>query len=361
MKSDEHRYWKGRGSVINPANRFHTQYEERFSDGWDRQEEEEAAPATEYLEDNSRTIIARNQSPDLAFNQSVNPYRGCEHGCVYCYARPTHAYLDFSPGLDFETKILVKRKAPELLRQAFEKKSYVCQTLALGTNTDPYQPVERELCITRSILELCLTCRHPVSLVTKSSLILRDLDLLQALAGRNLCSVAISVTTLDNDLKRRLEPRTAAPESRLRNIRELAKAGVPVSVLAAPVIPCINDQELEEILGRSRDAGAGGAGYVFLRLPLEVAPIFQTWLKEHFPQRAEHVMSIVRQSRGGKDYQSGFGRRMRGQGPFADLLQQRFNLARRRLGLGLQDARPLDTGQFRPPAESGLEGQLPLI
>jgi len=338
---------KGRGALSNREHRYAATRSERVADGWDGAGE--ASRATEVSPDRSRTIIATNRSPDVPFDRSINPYRGCEHGCVYCFARPTHAYLDLSPGLDFETRLRYKPDAPALLERALAKPDYRCRTLAIGTNTDPYQPVEREHRIMRGILEVLLRHQHPVSITTKSALILRDLDLLAALAARDLCSVGISVTTLDDALKRRLEPRTASPAARLRTIRALTQAGVPASAMAAPVIPAINDHELEAIVAAAAEAGAQGAGYILLRLPLEVAGLFEEWLEAHYPQRAAHVMSLVRQCRGGRDYDPRWGRRMTGEGPFAELLRRRFEVACRRYGLDASAGRPLDASRFRPP------------
>ena len=299
----------------------------------------------------ARTIISRNESPDIPFTQSINPYQGCEHGCVYCYARPSHAYLDLSPGLDFETKLFAKPNAAALLRAELAKPGYVCDPIALGTNTDPYQPIEREWKVTRSILEVLAETGHPFSIVTKSALVERDLDLIAPMAARNLARVYVSVTTLDRELARTLEPRAAAPQRRLATIRALAQAGVPVGVMVAPIIPQLNDRDLEAILEAAAAAGARHAGWVLLRLPREVAPLFRDWLDAHHPLRAEHVMSLVRQMRGGRDNDPRFGARMRGSGPYADLIEQRFALACRRFGLA-RDREPLDRTQFRPPAVS---------
>ena len=338
---------RGRGTASNPHNRFAPTRSQTEDDGW-FQAETPPCRATEVRAERAKTVITRNQSPDVGFDRSVNPYRGCEHGCIYCFARPTHAYWDLSPGIDFETRLIAKTNLAERLEEQLSKPGYVPQPIALGINTDAYQPIEREQRLTRQALEILLRYRHPVHLITKSSLILRDLDLLQELAARNLVSVALSLTTLDDELKRIMEPRTASPGARLRTLRELRQAGVPVAALVAPIIPMINDMELERILEAARDAGASSAGYVLLRLPLEIAELFEEWLRAHFPERTEHVMSLIRQSRGGKHYDSRFGTRMRGEGAFADLLAQRFALARKRLGLERRDF-ALDSSQFAPP------------
>ena len=306
-------------------------------------------PDTELIPELSKTIISRNKSPDVGFEQSINPYKGCEHGCIYCFARPAHAYLDFSPGLDFETKIVHKPNAAELLRQELAKPGYRCSPIALGINTDGYQPFEKQLRSTRSLLEIMLETRHPVTIVTKSALVERDLDLLGELARLGLTQVALSITTLDDELKRRMEPRTASPRRRLTTVERLTEAGVPTGVMFAPVIPALNDHELEAVLEASAQAGALWAGYAVLRLPNEVRPLFEDWLAEQYPLRAEHVMSRVRQIRGGRENDSSFGRRMRGQGAYADLLRQRFDRACRRYGLNRGTRPSLKTTLFRPP------------
>ncbi|MBM7062616.1 PA0069 family radical SAM protein [Pseudomonas sp. UL073] len=338
---------RGRGTVSNPHNRFAPTRAVAEDDGWYR-EETPPSLATEVRVEKAKSVLTRNQSPDVGFDRSVNPYRGCEHGCIYCFARPSHAYWDLSPGIDFETKLIAKTNLASRLEEELSKPGYVPQPLALGINTDAYQPIEREYQLTRRSLEICLRFRHPVHLITKSALILRDLDLLGELASRRLVSVAFSLTTLDDELKRIMEPRTATPAARLRAMRTLSEAGVPVSALCAPIIPMINDMELERLLEAARDAGACSAGYVLLRLPLEIAELFEEWLRAHFPERAEHVMSLIRQSRGGRNYDSRFGTRMRGEGVFAELLAQRFQLAIKRLGLQRRDFE-LDCSQFAPP------------
>ena len=341
--------FKGRGALSNPHVRFDANSVEKADDGWYPEDDTAVLPEV-VLPDRAKSVIATNTSPDVGFDQSINPYRGCSHGCVYCFARPTHAYLGLSPGLDFETRLFYKDNAVELLRAELGTRSYVCKPIALGINTDGWQPLEKRLKVTRSVLEVLAECRHPVTIVTKSTLILRDLDLLQDLARDQLVSVMVSVTSLDNDIKRTLEPRTASPQARLKVIEQLAAAGVPVGVLVAPVIPSLTDHELEQILEAAKAAGATSAGYVLLRLPLEVKDLFREWLTEHYPERAAHVMSLINQSRGGKDYQSEFGTRMVGTGVFAQLLSRRFELAKRRLLLEEGEGRhDLRTDLFRPP------------
>jgi len=347
-----HQPFKGRGAASNPANRFDTLTIEQTDDGWYREETPDSVHET-VLPDRARGIITSNDSPDVGFDLSINPYRGCSHGCVYCFARPTHAYLGLSPGLDFETKLFYKADAVKLLEAELAKPKYVCKTIALGINTDAYQPLEKKLEVTRGILAVLARCRHPVTIVTKSALILRDLDLLADLARDGLVSVALSITSLTDEIKRTLEPRTASPQARLRVIRQLSQAGIPVGVLVAPVIPAITDHEMEDILAAAREAGAGSAGYVLLRLPHELKTLFREWLNDHYPERAAHVMSLINQARGGKDYQAEFGLRMRGSGPYAQLLRTRFDLAKRRLGFTPSSERhELDTTKFRPPAPS---------
>lgn len=345
---------KGRGSSSHLPGRFETLTIEAVDDGWAEDASEEfAAPRlrTDVRAETARSIISRNTSPDVGFNQSVNPYRGCEHGCSYCFARPTHAYLNLSPGLDFETRIFAKTNAAELLRKELARPGYVPQPIVLGINTDAYQPIERKLGITRQLIEVMAETRHPFSLITKNALVERDLDLLAPLAAQQLVSVHFSVTSLDPHLSAKLEPRASAPHARLRAMRRLAEAGIPVGVMVAPVIPWINDAELESVLEAAREAGASSAGYVLLRLPYEVAPLFRDWLHAHHPQRAEHVMSTVNQLRGGKDYDSRFGKRMRGEGAYADLLANRFKLASKRLGFNAsrQQWPWLDCSKFIAP------------
>lgn len=338
---------KNRGALSNPEGRFAKTSHEYYDDGWDR--EEEALPPLETFlyPESAKTIISRNESPDIGFEQSINPYRGCEHGCIYCYARPSHAYMDLSPGLDFETKIFYKQDAAELLRKEINKANYQCKPIVIGANTDPYQPVEGKLKITRSLLEVLLEHQHPVVLITKNSLLERDFDLLAAMAKNSLAKVAVSITSLSTDLKRILEPRTSAPSARLRLVQGLAQHNIPVQVMLAPIIPMVNDMELEGILEAVSRAGARNAAYVLLRLPHEVKDLFKEWLGKHFPERAGHIMSLIRQMRGGKEYDSTFGSRMRGEGEFANLLKMRFQLACRRFGLNTERQIALNTSQFR--------------
>ena len=344
---------KGRGAVSNRSGRYERHARVAVDDGWTRPEPDEPPPLRTTLGvDSSRTILSRNGSPDIPFDRSINPYRGCEHGCIYCFARPTHAYLGLSPGLDFETKLFHKPDAPDLLVRELRARGYRPATIALGANTDPYQPVERDLRLTRRILEVLNAANHPVALVTKSALVLRDLDLLAGMAARNLVHVCVSLTTLDRALARRLEPRAATPPRRLETIRALAQAGVPVAVLASPLIPGLTDHELEAILEAAAEAGASGASYILVRLPQEIAGLFEEWLRTHAPQRADRVLSLIRQCRGGALYRPGFGRRMTGEGPYAALLAKRFHLATARLGLGGR-WRELDTTAFRPPPLPG--------
>jgi DNA repair photolyase len=342
-----------RGATLNPESRYSALRRAADDDGWPR--DEELPPLrTEVGVDSSRTAISYNDSPDIPYDRSVNPYRGCEHGCIYCYARPSHARLGLSPGLDFETRLFYKPDAPAQLERELARPSYSPAPLALGANTDPYQPIERRLKITRGLLQVLSDCRHPVSVTTKSALVLRDLDLLAPMAKRGLAAVLISLTTLDRDLARRLEPRAAAPERRLEAMRELAGAGIPVAVLVSPLIPGLTDPDLERILERAAAAGATKAASIPIRLPLELAELFSDWLRTHYPQRAEHVLSLIRQCRDGKLNDSRFGSRMRGSGPIAELLAQRFRVAARRFGLDGQDPRwNLDCTQFRRPQPPG--------
>ena len=345
-----HQPFKGRGAASNPAVRFEATTREATHDGWYEDEIVEHLTET-VLPDRARSVITTNDSPDVGFDRSINPYRGCSHGCVYCFARPTHAYLGLSPGLDFETKLFYKADAVKILEGELAKPKYVCKPIALGINTDGYQPLEKRLEVTRGILAVLARCRHPVTIVTKSALILRDLDLLRDLAQDRLVSVMLSVTSLTNDIKRTLEPRAASPLARLRVVEQLAQAGIRVGVLVAPVIPAITDHEMEDILAAAKQAGAGSAGYVLLRLPHEVKILFREWLDEHYPDRAKHVMSLINQTRGGKDYDAEFGQRMIGTGPYAELLRTRFELARRKCGFdGARERQDLRTDLFRPPA-----------
>jgi DNA repair photolyase len=352
---------KGRGSTGQLPGRFEVTVSERVDDGWHGEIEAEFAevlPRTQVREETARSIISRNKSPDISFSQSLNPYRGCEHGCSYCFARPSHAYLGLSPGLDFETRIFAKTNAPELLRRELAKPGYQVSPIALGINTDAYQPIERRLQLTRRIIEVFAETRHPFSLISKNALVVRDLDLLQPLARDNLVRVYFSVTSLDNRLSAALEPRASAPHSRLRAIRAMREAGVPVGVMVAPVIPWVNDHEIETVLEAVREAGAESAGYVLLRLPHEVAPLFRDWLQTHVPDRAAHVMSTLQQLRGGKDYDATFGTRMRGTGVYADLLARRFALALKRYGFAAKHSRALDCSRFLAPRAPSPQGEL---
>jgi DNA repair photolyase len=346
---------KGRGSASYVPGRFEKRLVEEEDDGWYR-ETEASRPATEVREEQARSIVSRNNSPDVAFAQSVNPFKGCEHGCVYCFARPSHAYLELSPGLDFETKLFVKTNAAALLREELGRSGYACAPIALGINTDAYQPIERRYRITRSCLEVLAETKHPVSFITKGALIERDIDLLAEMARDNLITVYFSITTLDNHLAAKMEPRASAPHARLRAMQRLHEAGVPVGVMVAPVIPMINDREVEHILEAAKEHGAQSAGYVLLRLPHELKTIWREWLELHYPDRAKHVMSLIQQMRGGKDYDSAFGSRMRGTGPFAELLQKRFAKAHARLGFGRLPA--LNTAAFKPPVRQSPQAEL---
>lgn len=344
---------RGRGAGLNMSGRFELRTREVFDDGWNSLEE--LAPfKTEVQVEKPRSIITRNQSPDLSFDRSINPYRGCEHGCVYCFARPTHAYMGLSAGVDFEARLFAKPDAPRLLERELSRPGYKVQPIAIGTNTDPYQPIEKQWRIMRQLLEVLEAAGHPVGIVTKSALITRDIDILSRMASRGLARVALSVTTLDRKLARTLEPRAATPDKRLSAMRALSEAGIPVSVMAAPVIPGLNDHEIERILDSARAAGAETAGYVMLRLPIEVSPLFRDWLLRHYPDRYRHVMALIRSMRGGKDYDAEFGKRMRGAGPYAWQIARRFELAAKRLGLNLRKA-PLRTDHFVPPLGDGVQ------
>lgn len=342
---------KGRGAVSNLQGRYELKGRERFDDGWAVEDSAAAPVKTVVTDEIAKSILSRNTSPDIPFNVSLNPYRGCEHGCIYCFARPTHSYLGLSPGLDFETRIFAKVNAAELLRRELAHPGYKPEHIAIGVNTDAYQPCERERRLTREVLEVLHECRHPVGLVTKSALIERDIDLLAPMAERSLACAAITLTTLDSDISRTLEPRAAAPARRLRAIRTLTDAGIPVSVSVAPIIPFVTEPEIERILEAARDAGAVSAHYTVLRLPWEVNPLFQQWLETHFPERAGRVMNRIREMRGGKDYDADFSRRMHGEGVWSDLIRQRFNKTVERMGLGALRGRfeRLDTSQFRRP------------
>ena len=338
---------RGRGAASNESGRFEPVRREDFDDGWER--DEAAGPfKTEVIHEKPRVIISRNQSPDISFDRSINPYRGCEHGCVYCFARPTHAYMGLSPGLDFESKLFVKDGAAALLERELAAPNYRPRTIAMGTNTDPYQPIERQYRVTRSILEVLARCDHPVGIVTKSNLVLRDLDILAPMAAKGLAKVYLSVTTLEKDIARRMEPRAPIPARRLEAIERLAAAGVPVGVMVAPIIPAVNDSEIEKIMTRAYGAGAREAGYVMLRLPLELRDIFREWLLVHYPDRLRHTLSLVQSAHSGKDYDAQWGRRMAGSGPYAWMIGRRFEIAAARLGFNETPTR-LRADLFRPP------------
>jgi DNA repair photolyase len=344
---------RGRAAGMNPSGRFEPHERVTFDDGWESLEDMPPF-RTEVQVERPRTIITRNDSPDIPFDRSINPYRGCEHGCIYCFARPTHGYMGLSAGLDFEAKLFAKPDAPKLLERELAKVGYKPRTIAIGTNTDPYQPIEREWRIMRQILEVLDRANHPVTVVTKSALVLRDLDILSSMAERGLAKVAISVTTLDRKLARTMEPRASTPTKRLEAIKALTEAGVPTGVMMAPVIPALNDHEIERVLDSAKAAGAREAGYVLLRLPLEVSPLFRDWLLQHYPDRYRHVMSLVRSMRGGKDYDAEFGKRMKGAGPYAWQISRRFEMATKRLGMVRRSVHLRDD-LFVPPDGSGVQ------
>jgi DNA repair photolyase len=352
---------KLRGALSQIQGRFESEARSRFDDGWMRDDEELPALQTTVTEERARSIIARNDSPDIPFEQSINPYRGCEHGCIYCYARPSHAYLELSPGLDFETRLFAKTNAVELLKEELSKRGYRAKPMAFGTNTDCYQPIERRYKVMRGLLEVMAACDHPLTIVTKSALIERDIDLLAPMAKKNLVKAFISITTLDQRLARSLEPRAASPRRRVDAIGALASAGIPCGVMVAPLIPALTDYSMEKVLEAGAQAGAVMAGWILLRLPNEVRPLFKEWLAAHHPQRADHVISIVKQSRGGRENDPNFGSRMTGSGNFVDLIGKRFELACQRLGLNSEDNHMasrggLDCTLFRPPSTSGQMG-----
>ncbi|HYD44114.1 MAG TPA: PA0069 family radical SAM protein [Phenylobacterium sp.] len=343
---------RGRGARSNASGRYEALTQEAFDDGWTVEDEAPPPLRTELQPEKAKTIIAKNDSPDVGFSRSINPYRGCEHGCIYCYARPAHAYMGLSPGLDFESKLFFKPQAGALLERELSAPRYKPQIIHVGGNTDPYQPVERKLRVTRQVLEVLQRFRHPFSIITKSALIQRDLDILAEMASDNLVRAAISITSLDRKLARSMEPRAATPPKRLEALRRLSEAGVPTVVMFAPVIPGLNDHEGEAVLEAAAKAGAVGAGYVALRLPLEIKDLFREWLETDHPDRAGRVMSLVRQMRGGRDYDMNWGVRMTGQGPIADLMSQRFRRAKKAFGLD-RDPPPLDLGKFRVPPRPG--------
>lgn len=347
---------RGRGAKSNRTGRFDALIRQDSDDGWESLGRLDVF-RTEVAEETARTIITRNQSPDISFDRSINPYRGCEHGCVYCYARPTHCFLGHSAGLDFETKLVAKTNAPDALRRELADAKYRPRTIALGTSTDPYQPIERTRGLTRSILEVMEETRHPVGIVTKSSLVTRDIDILARLAKDDLIKVAISITSLDAKLARAMEPRASAPHKRLAAVEALAEAGIPTAVMVAPIVPALNDPEIETILERSAAAGAKEAGFVLLRLPLEIRDLFREWLEEHYPDRADRVFSLVRSTRGGKDYDAKWGERLRGSGPYAWQIGRRFQLTAKRLGLNARSYRLRDD-LFTPPVLKGQQMRL---
>jgi DNA repair photolyase len=374
-RTTDPRVLRGRGAVSNAVGRYERHARVLLDDGWNRprQPVPQALPAaipaapddgwapdddappplrTEVIIDSTRTIITRNQSPDISFDRSINPYRGCEHGCIYCFARPTHAYLGMSPGIDFETRLFAKPNAAELLTKELSAPGYEPRTIAIGTNTDPYQPIEKKMRIMRSVLEVLRDFRHPVGIVTKSPLVVRDADILGEMAQMGLARVALSITTLDRRLARVMEPRAGTPPRRLEAIRELNAAGIPTNVMFAPVIPALNDGEMESVLAAAKDAGARSAGYVLLRLPLEIKDLFREWLETNRPDSAKHVMSLIRQMRDGKDYDAQWHLRQRGTGPYAQMLARRFHMAVKRLGMN-GNSKPLRTDLFRRPPRSG--------
>ena len=347
---------RGRGARSNHSGRFEAERRQELDDGWESLGDLDAFK-TEVKEEAARTIITRNDSPDISFDRSINPYRGCEHGCIYCYARPTHCYLGHSAGLDFETKLYAKPNAAALLEKELADPRYAPDVIALGTNTDPYQPIERERTITRQVLEVLERTSHPVGIVTKSALIVRDIDILERMAKRGLARVALSVTTLDRGIARAMEPRAATPEKRLEAVRRLSEAGVPTSVMVAPIIPGLTDSEIESILEAAHAAGARSAGYVLLRLPLEIKVLFREWLASEFPDRADRVIHLLQSMHGGRDYVSEFGVRQRGTGPYAEQIGARFRLAAKRLGLN-EDRQPLRTDLFQRPVLAGQQMRL---
>lgn len=357
MQSEPPKYFsyteaKGRGATLNPSGRFEIESKVEEADDWGLAEEDKLPLRTSVTMEVAKTIITRNKSPDLPFDRSINPYRGCEHGCIYCFARPTHSYMNLSPGLDFESKLFAKPNGAELLAKEIGKKGYECKPIALGTNTDPYQPIEKKYQYTRAALKVLAASKHPFTITTKSDLVLRDLDILKPLASKRLVAVGISVTSLDHRLSRQMEPRASAPHKRLKAIETLAKAGIPVVVQIAPVIPAINDMELEKIMQAAKDHGATAATYLLVRLPFEVSDLFRDWLIQHFPDRADKVMNIIRSMRGGKDNDPNFGTRMRGSGPYADLIDRRFNLQMRKLNFKSRKY-DLATHHFKPAPNHG--------
>jgi DNA repair photolyase len=351
MDKDDPRYLRGARSFVQ--GRFESVARESFDDGWTPEEADKRELKTQVTIEKARSIVSHNDSPDVGFSQSINPYRGCEHGCIYCYARPSHAYLELSPGLDFETRLFAKTNAAERLRETLAKPGYQPSPIALGANTDCYQPIERKYRITRQILEVLAECNHPVTMVTKSALIERDLDLLAPMAAKNLVRVYVSIGTLDRELARKLEPRAASPQRRLDVLKKLSENRIPCGVMVAALIPALNDKTMEHVLEAAAAAGAKEAAYVVMRLPHELKALFKEWLAEHYPQRAEHVMSIVRQMRGGKENDPNFGSRMSGTGNYAELMEKRFDIACRRLGINKREPLDLDCSRFRAPSPGG--------
>ena len=356
MDKQDPRYLRGARSFVQ--GRFESVAREAFDDGWTPEEPDQRELKTSVAIERARSIISHNDSPDVGFSQSINPYRGCEHGCVYCYARPSHAYLELSPGLDFETKLFAKTNAAEVLRETLAKPGYRPSPIALGANTDCYQPIERKYRITRQILEVLAGCEHPVTIVTKSALVERDLDILAPMARKNLVKVFVSIGTLDRELARKLEPRAASPQRRLAVLKKLGENKIPCGVMVAALIPALNDRTLEQVLEAAAAAGASAAAYVIMRLPHELKTLFKEWLAEHYPQRAEHVMSVVRQMRGGRENDPNFGSRMSGTGNYAELMEKRFDIACRRFGINRKETPDLDCSRFRPPSP---QGQLELL
>ncbi|HEY9130198.1 MAG TPA: PA0069 family radical SAM protein [Dyella sp.] len=360
MTSTPPQAYKGRGAASNPEGRFETIRHHAEDDGWQHAllDETQPRPRTKVTEERARSVISHNDSPDIRFSQALNPYRGCEHGCIYCFARPSHSYLNLSPGLDFETKLRAKSNLAEVLRLELGKKSYRISPINIGSNTDPYQPVERRWRLTRAALEVLAECHHPCTIVTKNALVERDIDILAAMARENLVLVFVSINSLDNHLAAKLEPRASAPHRRIKAIAALREAGIPVGVLVSPMIPALNDRDMEAVLEQAAAAGAKRAGYTTVRLPYELKALFREWLALHVPQRAEHVMSLIQQMHGGKDYKADFGTRMRGEGVFAQMIKKRFEVACRKFGFNEADGVQLDCSRFVPPREPSPQGDL---
>ncbi|UPG90205.1 PA0069 family radical SAM protein [Luteibacter aegosomaticola] len=348
---------KGRGAASNPEGRFETTRYQAEDDGWYR-EEDDRRPATTVAQELARGVVSRNDSPDVGFDQAINPYRGCEHGCIYCYARPSHGYLNLSPGLDFETKLFAKVNLAEILRDELAKKNYTCKPINIGSNTDPYQPIEKQWRLTRAALALLNECNHPCTIVTKNALIERDIDILAPMAERNLVQVFISINSLDNKLASKLEPRASAPHRRLQAVKALRDAGIPVGVLVAPIIPALNEKDVEGIIERAAANGANSIGYTCIRLPHELKQLFREWLDVHYPDKAAHIISLIQQMNGGKDYDSNFATRMRGQGIFADIIRKRVQVASRKAGLHRAWDTVLDTSKFVAPRIHSPQGEL---